>query len=201
MSDKFTPREEQILQHSFEEMSQVGVRSFTVDALAVKLGMSKKTIYKFFPTKEALIEKSVTFFLGIVERKFKKVRASDLDPASKFVELMEFIINQARKVPIEKVADLKVRYPSVWTIVEQFRLSRRDDFYAILKEAQDAGLVREEIDVDIAATLYINIINSTFLPEFFIDNDLPVRETGLTFLKMVTGGLFTPQGLKNVQIH
>ncbi|MEE2876457.1 MAG: TetR/AcrR family transcriptional regulator [Candidatus Neomarinimicrobiota bacterium] len=200
MPEQFTPQEEHILQHSFEEMSQVGVRSFTVDALAEKLGMSKKTIYKFFPTKEALIEKSVTFFLSVVERKFRKIRESNLDPASKFVELMEFIIKQARKVPIEKVADLKIRYPDVWGIIVQFRLSRRDDFHAILKEAQESGLVRPEIDVDIAATLYINIINSTFLPEFFIDNDLPVRETGVTFLKMVTGGLFTEQGIKNVQI-
>ena len=200
MSDKFTPQEEQILQNSFEEMSQVGVRSFTVDALAGKLGMSKKTIYKFFPTKDALIEKSVTFFLSVVERKFRKVRESNLDPASKFVELMEFIINQARKVPIERVADLKIRYPEVWQTIVRFRFSRRDDFHAILKEAQEAGLVRAEIDIDLAATLYINIINSTFLPEFFIDNDLPVRETGITFLKMITGGLFTPEGLKNVKI-
>ena len=57
------PQVEQILSEGFESVSERGVRAFTVDALSKRLAMSKKTIYKFFPTKENLIQGIVHFSL------------------------------------------------------------------------------------------------------------------------------------------
>jgi hypothetical protein len=83
--------------------------------------------------------------------------------------------------------------------VEAFRLSHQDDFYSILKNAQDQGLARDDIDMKAASIIYINVINSTFQPEFFIKNDLAVRETIRGFVKVVARGIFTPKGLKAIQ--
>lgn len=44
---------EQIIEASIKSLQQEGLR-FSVDVLAEKLKISKKTIYKYFPTKEAL---------------------------------------------------------------------------------------------------------------------------------------------------
>ncbi len=64
MVNQYTEQEEQILEQGFESIAQTGVRSFTVESLASRLGMSKKTIYKYFPTKEKLIRKIVNFYDG-----------------------------------------------------------------------------------------------------------------------------------------
>lgn len=45
--------EDRIISESIESLRQEGLR-FSVDTLAERLNISKKTIYKFFPTKEAL---------------------------------------------------------------------------------------------------------------------------------------------------
>ena len=42
-----------IVEESIHSLQEEGLR-FSVDSLAVRMGMSKKTIYKYFPTKEAL---------------------------------------------------------------------------------------------------------------------------------------------------
>lgn len=44
---------ERIISESIESLRREGLR-FSVDTLAEKLNISKKTIYKYFPTKEAL---------------------------------------------------------------------------------------------------------------------------------------------------
>ena len=49
----FVSVREKIIMVSIESLRQEGLR-FSVDTLAEKLGVSKKTIYKFFPDKEAL---------------------------------------------------------------------------------------------------------------------------------------------------
>ena len=50
----------QILSEGFASVSKSGVRAFTVDAFSKHISMSKKTIYKFFPTKENLINSIVS---------------------------------------------------------------------------------------------------------------------------------------------
>ncbi len=196
MTNSYTEQEEQILEESFNAMTRNGVRAFTVDSLSQNLGMSKKTIYKFFPTKEVLVEKSVELFFRLIEKKLKGLLKTEPNPALQFVKVMEFIMGHISKVSIEKLAELKSRFPNVWKKMETFRLARRDDFYMILSEAQIQGYVRKDVDVQVVATLYMNIINSTFQPEFFLNNNLAPSNAIQHFLKMVTGGLFTEEGIK-----
>lgn len=47
------PMRERIIFASIESLRQEGLR-FSVDTLAKRLNISKKTVYKYFPTKEAL---------------------------------------------------------------------------------------------------------------------------------------------------
>jgi len=196
LTNSYTEQEEQILEESFNAMTRNGVRAFTVDSLSQNLGMSKKTIYKFFPTKEILVEKSVELFFRLIEKKLKGLLKTEPNPALQFVKVMEFIMGHISKVSIEKLAELKSRFPNVWEKMETFRLARRDDFYMILSEAQIQGYVRKDVDVQVVATLYMNIINSTFQPEFFLNNNLAPSNAIQHFLKMVTGGLFTEEGIK-----
>jgi len=190
-----TEQEEQILVESFNAMTRDGVRAFTVESLSQDLGMSKKTIYKYFPTKEDLVEKSVALFYYVIEKKLKKLIKNEPNPALQFVKVMEFVMGHISMISIEKLADLKMRFPAVWKKMETFRLDLRDDFYIILSEAQSQGFVRKDVDIKIIATLYMNIINSTFQPEFFLSNNLAPSDAIQHFLKMVTGGLFTEDGI------
>ena len=190
-----TEQEEQILVESFNAMTRDGVRAFTVESLSQDLGMSKKTIYKYFPTKEDLVEKSVVLFFYVIEKKLKKLIKNEPNPALQFVKVMEFVMGHISMISIEKLADLKMRFPAVWKKMETFRLDLRDDFYIILSEAQSQGFVRKDVDIKIIATLYMNIINSTFQPEFFLSNNLAPSDAIQHFLKMVTGGLFTEDGI------
>ncbi len=176
-------QEEHILEQSFEALTRDGVRSFTVDSLSQNMGMSKKTIYKYFPTKEDLVDKSIGFFHGLIEKKLNKLMATEPNPAIQFVKVMEFIMGHISNVSIERLADLKNRFPQVWKRMEAFRLDRRDDFYNILFNAQQQGYVRKDVDISIIATLYMNIINSTFQPEFFLKNNLAPSDAISNFFK------------------
>jgi hypothetical protein len=45
------------------------------------------------------------------------------------------------------------------------------------------------------------IINSAFKPEFFLKNDLPIRETIRGFVKIVARGIFTDKVMKAIKEH
>ena len=179
-----------ILEQGFEKLAKEGAGNFTVESLASNLGMSKKTIYKFFPTKELLIEKMVTFFTGSILRKFQAVTESDNKPVEKFEEIMSFLINKVGYLKMENAMEMKARYPNIWKMVEEFRLDLIHYIAIIFREAQSQGYAKSELDMDVVAIIYMNIINSTFQPEFFIKNNLAPSNTISTFVKMVTEGIF-----------
>jgi|TARA_Y100000294_G_C8432068_1_gene287256 AcrR family transcriptional regulator len=191
--------ENQILEGGFDSVSRTGVRAFTVDALSRRLAMSKKTIYKFFPTKEKLIRSIIHFVFNQINSVFEKVMNNEPNPALQFIKIMETISKFAGRTPVNKLAELKTLYPGIWKEVESFRLSHQDDFYTILKSAQDRGLARNDINMKTVSVVYINIINSTFQPEFFLKNDLPIGETIRGFVQIVARGIFTEKGIREIK--
>ena len=189
----------QILEEGFESVAETGVRAFTVESLAKRLAMSKKTIYKFFPTKEKLIRSIMQFVFTQINSTFKRVMADESNPAVQFIKIMETITKFAGKAPLNKIAELKSLYPDIWKEIESFRLSHQEDFYTILYNAQEQGLARDDINMRSASIIYINIINSTFQPEFFLKNDLAIGETIRGFVQVVARGIFTDKGLKAIK--
>ena len=191
----------QILEGGFDSVVDTGVRAFTVESLAKRLAMSKKTIYKFFPTKENLIRSIMRFVFTQIDAAFNKVMVDEPNPAVQFIKIMETIAKFAGRVPVDKIAELKSLHPESWKEIESFRLSHQDDFYTILHDAQERGLARDDINMRATSIIYINIINSTFQPEFFLKNDLPIRETIRGFVKIVAHGIFTEKGMKAIKEH
>jgi len=161
--------------------------------------MSKKTIYKYFPTKEKLIRKIVVFMTGQVEQMFKKIRETEENPAVQFIKVMEYMAKFATHAPIKRMAQLKTTYPAIWKEIEVFRLNRQNDFYEILKSAQDQGLARDDIDMRKFSIVYINMVNNTFQPEFFLKNDLAMSETINGLTKIISRGIFTSKGLEAIK--
>ncbi len=191
----------QILEGGFDSVVDTGVRAFTVESLAKRLAMSKKTIYKFFPTKENLIRSIMRFVFTQIDAAFNKVMVDEPNPAVQFIKIMETIAKFAGRVPVDKIAELKSLYPDIWREIESFRLSHQDDFYTILHDAQEHGLARDDINMRATSIIYINIINSTFQPEFFLKNDLPIRETIRGFVQIIARGIFTNKGMKAIKEH
>ena len=189
----------QILEEGFDSVAETGVRAFTVESLAKRLAMSKKTIYKFFPTKEKLIRSIMQFVFTQINSTFKRVMADESNPAVQFIKIMETTTKFAGKAPLNKIAELKSLYPDIWKEIELFRLSHQKDFYTILYNAQEQGLARDDINMRSASIIYINIINSTFQPEFFLKNDLAIGETIRGFVQVVARGIFTDKGLKAIK--
>jgi len=184
-----------ILEQGFETFLKDGVKFFTVETLATNLRMSKKTIYKYFPTKEKLIEKIVGYFTGSVKHKFQSVVKSDENPVIKFTMVMDFLMKKIGYLKMENAMELKIRYPQVWKKIENFRLELTQYIADIFKEAQNKGLAKADVDMEKVAIVYMNIVNNTFQPEFFLENNLAPVDTIRLFVKMITEGLFTQDGV------
>jgi len=199
MDEYTTDTRETILKEGFEDLMSNGVRAFTVESLAASLGMSKKTIYKFFPSKEKLIFAIMSGMTGRVRKQFEAIIADEPNAALQFVKVMQMITKTLSRVPVNQMRELKIRYPSIWRYVEDFRKERLKNFLTILETGQQQGYIRPDIDTRQVSILYIEIINQIFQPEYFVEHDVSIRDTLDLFISIFSRGIFTPTGMQIIE--
>ena len=80
MKEIFRPLKEQIIEKSLKEFLEHGIRSMTMQKLASALGISTKTMYKFFADKEALLEACLTLHYSGMDREVKDIVDAEPNP-------------------------------------------------------------------------------------------------------------------------
>ena len=104
----------------------------------------------------------------------------------------------ANKFNLQKLTYLKARYPDIWKIIEKYRFDRKNIYKQIFTLAQTQGYLREKLDPEVCAALYMNIFNSTFQPEFMNDNNLSIDLTINHLQEILSNGFFNKNGIKKM---
>ena len=189
-----------ILKEGDNLILEEGIKSFTVESLASKLSMSKKTIYQYFPTKEVLLKKIITFKLKSMSKKFDNVFKSEPnDPVVQFIKVRDLHIKFSSKSDSNRLIFLKTRYPDVWGIIEKYISERIETFTNIFLLAQKKGYLKDTIDPTIAAKLFENILSTCARPEFVLKNDFSLKDIIFHLEEILGFGFFKKNALKELQ--
>ena len=188
-----------ILKEGFRSMSSEGIRSFTVEDLASKLSMSKKTIYQYFPKKEILIKKVIDYRMKKLTDQFNKSIEDESDPIVQFIKIREHNIKFSGKLNLNRLVYLKTRYPDIWDRIEKYREDREKIFITIFTSAKKQNLLRENLEPVTAAKIYTNIFNATFQPEFLVDKNISIDQAVNHMKVIIENGFFSDDGIKKIK--
>ena len=188
-----------IIDHGFKEIFRGGIKSFTIDNLASILRISKKTIYSLFPSKEILIDKIIKHKLSSIDKEIENILRDNKCPLEAFCKINNRQIKLISDIDINKVAELKIKYPDIWVYIERHRKNKRSVLSKIFKEAQKHGYLRDYLQPDEVAKLYSSIINRTFQPEFFIQEDVSMKDTIGLYVEIMSAGIFNDLALLKIK--
>ena len=124
---------ERILQTADRLFYLQGIRAIGVDTIAAEIGISKRTLYNHFPSKDALI-------LAYLERRLVQPRASDESPLEQILGTFDslerrFAAKDFRGCPfVNAVAEMGPKDRAVKKIATAFKESRRLWFRDLLIE-------------------------------------------------------------------
>lgn len=185
---------ERILEKGLKIIIQHGLKGFTVEDLAKNLGMSKKTIYKYFYSKHILIEKIFDYFNEKITNKLKQIIESNMNPVEQYISATDFILDQIDQVSIYK----SVEDQHYTTIIEEkfkiFRQSVTCDISSILIELQAKDIARKDLNMNVIASFYMDQIIFSFYPICLFDNKSRPASTVNLFCSLITEGVFTEKG-------
>lgn len=159
-------------QHILEEVSKLyienGIKNITMDVVAEKLGMSKKTLYQYFSDKEKLVEQVLIHFMSKQSNQFAKIAHSKENAIEKLYTAGKIISTILSSIPDSVINDLQKFYPDV---LHQFIIFKREHILTQIKqnikEGINQGLYRSNLNIDIASRSYLALSESMMDGNYF----------------------------------
>jgi AcrR family transcriptional regulator len=185
-----------IIEMTEEKFFRDGFYKTTMDEVASEIKMSKKTIYKFFPSKEDLITAIAKHFMEGVKSKVVPALNSDKNAIEKLAELNTILAKISQKVSTKRMDEIRTYFPSLWTEIDSFRTKMMfGNITKVIDQGKAEGLFIDYPTPIIMNTL-VSAVRSTVNPEFILNNNFSIAEAALYTFKIVIGGIVTEKGRK-----
>jgi AcrR family transcriptional regulator len=165
-----------------------GYRSVTIQDLADRLGMSKKTIYQYFAGKEEI---AVAVVEGLMGRITQTVAQSELDPSDPIVVLrqtVEQVKHHVLKLGPLFLEDIKKYLPDLWLRIEQFRSEKLLFIERFLERAHEEGLT-QDISPRLTTLIFMESVRSVVQPDSIAKYGVPMPEVIDTLLNLFWNGI------------
>jgi AcrR family transcriptional regulator len=192
---------ERILNQARAHFFSYGYSSLTMDDLATELGMSKKTLYVYFPGKETIIRAALDAFAVEVRADADKLLA---DPALGFAEKLRGfalgLMERLSQVTPAVLRDLQRFAPALHRHVEQLRGKNIVYVFGRFVEAgQVAGMVRDDVSPVFAGEFYLHAMQGIMQPATLLRLNVPPDVALDRALRIFFGGLLTTAGHKEYE--
>lgn len=175
---------------------QFGFARCTMEDLAGELGMSKKTLYRHFRTKEALVDELITRKARAMIAGFEEILSlPDLSFAERTARFLHHALAHLREVHVAFLRDLRRFAPKTHLRVETMRaLNVPRLWQRLLTAGIKAGAVRADLDVPFAAHVVLITMQNLLLPENLERLEAQPHEAMGRFFHLLFNGLLTDDG-------
>lgn len=167
MSKKNSP-EGKILDAAYKLFLQKGYRHTAMDDIAQELGMSKKTLYKYYPGKLELLSASFDLLTTRMTAKVEAIVDNRyLAFPLKLRSFLSVVATYLAPINPELFEDLREHAPTVWQDIKaHVNESAHLRFAKLVEEGAGQGMVNPRINVNLAVILFVAAIQSIWDPKF-----------------------------------
>ncbi len=177
-----------IMEGTVEVFNEKGMK-FTMDDLARKLGMSKKTIYTVFSEKEEL-------FLAMVDHLFSSIKESEQavidDPNMTTVEKVRAILcvmpESYKDVDFRQLYMLKDKYPLIYAQVEQHLETGWEQTISLIQKGIDEGVIRP-IRIPVFKMMLEAALEQFFQRDILLSNKITYQEALNEVVNILVDGI------------
>ena len=191
---------EEIVKRALNDFMQYGFKTFTMDDLASKMGISKKTLYEHFPSKNDLVEAVLDYALDMsckdVEA-FVQGDGSVIENVYRNQKKVKEIFNINSDRPIW---ELQKYYSKTYERMEiEFAKSDVRFIDKLLEKGWKEGLFREDINVNFYKTFYSSVQRLCAVANTFPEREFPFWDTIYTLMEYFFRILVNEKGMKELE--
>jgi AcrR family transcriptional regulator len=187
---------ERIVSYAAPRFFQEGFSRITTEEISRDLGISKKTLYREFGTKEEIVRAVVRRQLASVERELGEVFD---DESRSFVERLASQLRVASRImntlgkPFLK--DLGRYTPELWEEIQRFRHQRvLDRMEGLVQRGKEEGVIRPEVEPKLLMLIVSTVADNLLVPGRLAELEISPQEVIRHMGMLVADGVLTSAG-------
>ena len=189
-----------ILDTSKELFLNLGFKSVTMDEIASKLGVSKKTIYKYFENKTELVAAVTEYMFDAVSFGIDTICELKMNPIKEIFSIKRFVMKHLKDEKSSPQYQLQKYYPKIYASLTQ----KQFDVMQVcvlnnLKKGIEIGLYRDNIDLEFTSRIYFNGMVGIKNIELFPLTDYSMNTLMNHYLEYHIRGIATEKGVQELK--
>lgn len=189
-----------ILLKADEMFMRFGIRSVSMDDIAMDLGMSKKTLYQYYADKDALVAEVVDLHINKMEEDCGSCRQQSEDAIHEMFITMDQSMEQFSSINPMVLHDLEKFH---FNAFQRFKEHKDKFLYKVVKDniewGKKEGYYREDVNTEILTRFRIESMLISFNIQAFPPAKFNLLETNRQMLENFVYGLSTSKGHKQIQ--
>lgn len=189
-------KKKHILSETLQLFLKFGIKSLTMDDIAKKLCISKKTLYVHVKDKEDLLENAVILFSKAEQHQIEEICGRGLNAIDESLEIKRWVLDMLQNIHPSVAYDMEKFHPRVHKkMVESRQAIIYKCVYGNIVKGQKEGLYRPEINPDVLAKLYVGRMEVLFDQELFPNKQYSVSDVYMEWFSYHIHGMATAKGI------
>lgn len=189
-----------IVEISNELFLNLGFKSVTMDDIANNLGVSKKTIYKYFKNKTELVDAATDYTFKVITNGIDTICALKQNPIDELFDVKKFVMKHLKDEKSSPQYQLQKYYPKIYLSLKkrQFEVMQ-ECVIENLKYGKELGVYRENIDVEFISRIYFNGLIGIKDKDMFPLNNYSMKTLMNFYYEYHLRGICTEKGIKQLE--
>lgn len=165
-----------------------GFRNLRVDRIASKADISKRTLYRYFSSKEDLIGFIIKEKHQQIQNEIEAIFEQPGNELSKYEKLLTVVTSNISSFDPELFDTLK-KYPELYENIKERQNELSENIEKLIADGIKKGEIQSNFEPKIISFLLIKLANSIFDSSFYINNKVTFEEVSDNLTSLVMNGL------------
>ena len=190
--EKFGPMLEQIKELFFE----LGIKNLNMDDISRKLGISKKTLYRYVKSKEDLIERLFEYELIKWIKNSANIGSQNVNAIEKLFQVSMLVYEEMKRFNPMLIFELRKYYEQQFTKHHLRKLEHIGKSMKLnLEQGIGEGLYRRDVNNDAVVAIYMNYLLEIHSSEVCKIADVTFDELFKIMFETHVRAISTPEGV------
>ncbi len=173
------PREIEIQERIIKEAGNLFFKScysiVTTEQIALKSGISKKTLYRYFISKKEILNTVVNQTINNTNNNiFGILQKEELNFPEKLKQIIASFANSLSSITTDFLRDVQKNLPDIWKKINEFKKDTViNHFGKLYDEGLKKGHINTNVNKDIAILILMSSIDNLLNPQFI--KQLPIE--------------------------
>ena len=189
---------DRILDTVIQAFAERGIKAVRMDDVAHTLGISKRTLYEIFDTKETVIFEGIKRHNQLKDEEISRyAKDPSHDVLDIIIHLYRISLKESGGLPPSFYEDL-FKYPQIVTYMEQKRVQQKQSFLKFMRRGVEEGFFRSDINYELVSHQFEAL--RRYLRDTRLYEKYTFEELFFNLLFVTLRGFSTPKGIKKLDL-